>query len=54
MNTKFKMNGATTNDGIVIANKFNNFCVNVGTVLVKSIPPTDKNPVDYIQQDVNH
>ena len=52
MNTKFKMNGATTNDGNVIANKFNNFFVNVGTVLVKSIPPTDKNPVEYIQQDI--
>ena len=52
INTKFKVNGATTNDGNVIANKFNNFFVNVGTVLAKSIPPTDKNPVDYIQQDV--
>ena len=46
------MNGTTTNDGNVIANKFNSFFVNVGTVLAKSIPPTDKNPVDYIQQDI--
>ena len=50
--TKFKVNGATTNDGNVIPNKFNSFFVNVGTVLAKSIPPTDKNPVDYIQQDI--
>ena len=50
--TKFKVNGATTNDGNVIANKFNSFFVNVGTVLAKSISPTDKNPVDYIQQDM--
>ena len=52
VNTKFKVNGATTNDGNVIANKFNSFFVNVGTVLAKSIPPTVKNPVDYIQQDI--
>ena len=52
VNTKFKVNGATTNDGNVIANKFNSFFVNVGTVLAKSISPTDKNPVDYIQQDM--
>ena len=45
INTKFKVNGTTTNDGNVIF-------VNVGTVLAKSIPPTDKNPVDYIQQDI--
>ena len=52
VNTKFKVNGATTNDGNVIANKFNSFFVNVGTVLAISITPTDKNPVDYIQQDM--
>ena len=52
VNTKFKVNGATTNDGNVIANRFNSFFVNVGTVLAKSISPTDKNPVDYIQQDM--
>ena len=50
VNTKFKVNGATTNDGNVIANKFNSVFVNVGTVLAKSISPTDKNTVDYIQQ----
>ena len=52
VNTEFKVNGATTNDRNVIANKFNTFFVNVGTVLANSIAPTDKNPVDYIQQDV--
>ena len=52
VNTKFKVNGATTNDGNVIANKFNSFFVNVGTVLAKSLPPTVKNPVVYIQQDI--
>ena len=52
VNTKFKVNGATTNDGSVIANKFNTYFVNVGTVLANSIAPTDKNPVDYIQQDI--
>ena len=52
VNTKFKVNGATTNDRNVIANKFNTFFVNVGTVLANSIAPSDKNPVDYIQQDV--
>ena len=46
------MNGSSTNIGNVIANKFNSFFVNVGTVLAKSIPLTDKNPVDYIQQDI--
>ena len=52
INTKFKVNGATTNDGNVIANKLNKFFVNVGTVLAKSIPPTDKDPVDCLQQDI--
>ena len=52
VNSKFKVNGTTTNDGNVIANKFNTFFVNVGTVLAKSITPTDKNPVDYIHQDI--
>ena len=46
------MNGATTDDGNVIANKFNTFFVNVGTVLTNSIVSTDKNSVDYIQNDV--
>ena len=40
VNNIFKVNGATTNDGNVITNKFNSFFVNVGTVLAKSIPPT--------------
>ena len=45
------MNAATTNDGNVIANKFNSFfLVNVGIVLAKFIPFTEKKPVDYIQQ----
>ena len=52
VNTKFKVNGSTTNDGNVITNKFNPFFVNVGSVLAYSIASTDKNPVDYIQQDV--
>ena len=26
--------------------------MNVGTVLAKSKPPTDKNPVDYLKQDI--
>ena len=52
VNSKFKVNGTTTNDGNVIANKFNTFFVNVGTVLAKSITPTNKNPFDYIQQDI--
>ena len=47
VNSKYKVNGTTTNDGNVIANKFNTFFVNVGTVLAKSITPTNKNPVDY-------
>ena len=51
-NTKFKVNGATTNDENVIANKFNTFFVNVGTVLANSIAPTDKSPVDCLHQDV--
>ena len=52
VNTEFKVNRATTNNGNVIAKKFNTFCVNVGTVLANSIAPTDKNPANYILQDV--
>ena len=52
VNTKFKVNGATTSDGSVIANNLNSLFVNVGTAMAKSISPTDKNPVDYMQQDM--
>ena len=41
------------NDGNAIANNFNSFFVNVGTVSAKSISPTDKNLVYYIQQDMS-
>ena len=54
INTKFKVNDATTNDVNVIANKFNKFFVDVGTVLAKSIPSTDKNPAHYLQQDITN
>ena len=44
VNTKFKVNGATTNDGSVIASNFNSLFVNVGTAMAKSISPTDEKP----------
>ena len=36
----------------VIANKFNTSFANVGTLLANSMTRTDKNPVDYIKQDI--
>ena len=48
ISTKFKANDAIINDGDVIANKFNNFFVNVGNTLAKSIRLSERNPVDYI------
>ena len=41
-------------DGIDIANKFNNFFVNVGNTLAKSIPTSHKQPNDYISFNANN
>ena len=52
--TKFKSNGTIIDDGIDIANKFNNFFVNVGNTLAKSIPTSHKQPNDYISFNANN
>ena len=40
--TKFKCNDTTITDGNDIANRFNNFFVNIGASLAKNIPVSDK------------
>ena len=51
--TKFKCNDITITDGKDIANRFNNFFVNIGASLAKNIPVSDKkNPSDYMSHDV--
>ena len=50
--SKFKCNGSVIEDGEVIANKFNDFFINVGLTLAKNIPSTKKNPTEYITQNI--
>ena len=49
--SKFKYNGSVIEDGKIIANKFNDFFINVGPSLAKKIPSTIKNPTEYITQN---
>ena len=46
---KFNHNGKIIDDGKEIANRFNNFFVNVGTNLASKIPIVDKRPSDYMK-----
>ena len=52
--TKFKSNGTIIDDGIDIANEFNNFFVNVGNTLAKPIPTSHKHPNDYISYNASN
>ena len=51
--TKFVSNGKTVEDGELIANRFNDFFVNVGSSLAKTIPLSPKDPTDYMTQNIN-
>ena len=51
--TKFASNGKTSEDGKLIANKFYDFFVSVGSSLVKTIPLSPKDPTDYKTQNIN-
>ena len=48
ISNKFKDNDKIIRDGNIIANKFNNFFINVGKTLAKTIPGSNKMPLDYI------
>ena len=37
----------------MIANRFNNFFVNVGESLANEIPPTDRCPIEYIKYEIS-
>ena len=39
-------------DRKMVANKFNEYFANIGTNLSKSIPETNKSPVDYLKRPV--
>ena len=51
--TKFVSNGKTVVDGKLIANRFKDFFVNVGSSLAKTIPLSPKDPTDYMTQNIN-
>ena len=51
--TKFVTNGKIVGDGKLIANRFNDFSVNVGSSLAKTIPLSPKDPTDYMTQNIN-
>ena len=44
ISNKFKDNDKVISDGYIIANKFNNFFINVGKTLAKTIPGSNKMP----------
>ena len=48
ISNKFKDNDKVISDGNIIANKFNNFFINVCKTLAKTIPGSNKMPLDYI------
>ena len=48
ISNKFKDNDKIISDGNIIANKLNNFFINVGKTLAKTIPGSNKMPLDYI------
>ena len=50
--TQFKCNDTTITDGNDIANRFNNFFVNIGASLAKNIHVSDKKTSDYMSHDV--
>ena len=48
---KFIYNEKIIEDENLIANKFNDFFINIGPELAKNISPTDKNPSEYITEE---
>ena len=49
MQTKFKLpNGNETSDSKFIAEKFNDFFINIGPTLAKGIPDINKSPLHHI------
>ena len=48
ISNRFKCNGKTIEDENLIANKFNDFFINIGPELDKNIPPSNKSPSEYI------
>ena len=48
ISNRFKCNGKTIEDENLIANKFNDFFINIGPELAKNIPPSNKSPFEYI------
>ena len=45
-------NGARNNDPVKMANIFNNYFVNVGSQIDKTIPRTKKSPIDYLENRI--
>ena len=54
VNKRFKHNGKIVEDGKEIADRFNNFFVNVGSTLAKAIPQVSKSPIEYIKENLEN
>ncbi len=54
MNYSFKYNNSIINDSTTIANKFNDYFVNVGLNLAKKIPIIDTTPTSYLKGNYNY
>ena len=53
VNLKFKYNGDVISDRKTVANKFDNFFVNVGQSLANEIPSIDRCPSEYIKVEIS-
>ena len=49
---RFLRNGKIVEDCKEIADRLNNFFVNVGSALAKAIPPVSKSPTEYIKENM--
>ena len=54
VNKRFKHNGKIVEDGKKIADRCNNFLVNVGSTLSKAIPQVAKSPIEYIKENLEN
>ena len=54
VNKRFKHNGKIVEDGKEIADRFNDFFVNIGSTLAKAIPQVSKYPIEFIKENLEN
>ena len=54
MNETFHIENKDLNDWQIIANKFNEFYVNIGPTLTRNIPSGKCDPITYIKKGIPH